>query len=306
MPETIKHFYEYLFLNNIRCNIQSENSVAVLQELLDTLKRHTPAIDIDRATREVLAREEIFPTIITDGLALPHARLPEISEPLVAVATLPQGVPFDAKGTRVKVVILLLTPLAEPNLHIQLISALANIFLEKSSVDCLAAQTTPAAVMQFFHGNRIELNSCLTAADMMRPPAYVLQETDTLQQAISKLTTSRSEELPVVDRDGDLRGVFGLSELLKFTLPEHLLWMEDLSPIDRFQPFADLLKTSTDTKVADVMREEYLSVPETMPAIQLAKLFIVNSVRQMIILDGKGKLAGIVELKDFCGKLFWD
>ncbi len=306
MPDSIKHFYEYLFVNNICCNMQAENNVSVLQELLNTLKRHVPSIDVDKAIRELLAREEIFPTIVTDGLALPHARLPEITEPLVAVAILPDGIPFDTKGTRVKVVVLLLTPLDEPNLHIQLISALANIFLEKSSVDRLAEQTTPSAVMQFFHGNRVELNSCLTAADMMRPPAFVLQETDTLQQAISKLATSRSEELPVVDRDGDLRGVFSLTELLKFTLPEHLLWMEDLSPIDRFQPFSDLLKTSTDTKVADVMREEYLAVPETLPAIQLAKLFIVNSVRQMIILDQKGKLAGIVELKDFCGKLFWD
>ena len=306
MPGKTNIFHKYLFADSIRCNMTADSSTEVLQALLCILKHRVPAMDIDKATHEVLAREKIFPTIITEGLAVPHARLTEISEPLVAMAILPAGVPFDPQGTRVKVVILLLTPMAEPNLHIQLMSGLANTFLDAGSVERLAAQTTPAAVLQFFRGNQVELSSHLTAADMMRPPAHVLKETDSVQQAIAKLTTSRSEELPVLDKDGDLRGVFGLNELLKFTLPEHLLWMEDLSPIDRFQPFADLLKSASDTKVADLMREEYLAVPQNLPAIQLAKLFIVHSVRQMIVINETGKLAGIVELKDFCGKLFWD
>ncbi len=112
-------------------------------------------------------------------------------------------------------------------------------------------------------------------------------------------------ELVVLDRDGDLRGVLALTDLLKYSLPEHLLWMNDLSPINRFQPFSEVLRNAGETKVADVMREEFISVEKSVPAIQLAKLFTMHQLRQLVITDG-GRFAGVVELKAFCAKLFWE
>ena len=85
---------------------------------------------------------------------------------------------------------------------------------------------------------------------------------------------------------------------------EHLLWMEDLTPIYRFQPFADMLKSADDTRVADIMREEFVTVDREVPAVQLAKLFLVHQIRKLIITGPGGKLAGVVELKEFCAKLF--
>lgn len=201
MPETKDLFHKYLFANNIRCNMTAANSIEVLQELLHMLKRHVPTMDVEKATHEVLAREEIFPTIISDGLAVPHARLDEIVEPLVAMAILPDSVPFDAQGTRVKVVILLLTPMAEPNLHIQLISGLANTFLKADSVERLAALSTPAAVLQFFHGNNVELSPRLTAADMMRPPGARAQR-DRLHPAGDRKTYHQPQRRIAGDRQG--------------------------------------------------------------------------------------------------------
>ena len=82
--------------------------------------------------------------------------------------------------------------------------------------------------------------------------------------------------------------------------------MEDLTPIYRFQPFADMLKSSDDTRVADIMREEFVTVDREVPAVQLAKLFLVHQVHKRIITGPGGKLAGVVELKEFCAKLFWE
>lgn len=140
----------------------------------------------------------------------------------------------------------------------------------------------------------------------MTTHVVTLLETDTLLQAIEKFATTRLSELVVIDKAGDLRGIIALSDLLRFSLPEHLLWMEDLSPIYRFQPFAEMLKSSVDTRIADVMREEFLTVDREVPAIQLAKLFLVHKTRMLVITGEEGKLVGVVELKDFCAKLFWE
>ena len=117
---------------------------------------------------------------------------------------------------------------------------------------------------------------------------------------------TKSEELPVVDNTGDLRGILSLADLLKYSLPEHLLWLEDLSPIYELQPFSDMLKTADETKVADVMREEFTVASVDDPAVKLAKVFLVSNLPQLIIADAAGKPAGVVTLKNFSAKLFWD
>ena len=73
----------------------------------------------------------------------------------------------------------------------------------------------------------------------------------------------------------------------------------------RFGTKDRLLKTAEENKVADVMREDFITVEADVPAVQLAKLFLVDKVSQLMI-TRDGKYAGVVELKSFCARLFWE
>ena len=303
--EKYKHFYELLPINNIVCGSVVSDRDELLNELLGLLKRHHPALDLESAVREVTAREEIFPTVVAPGLAVPHARMPGMPEPLLGMVCTPGGVDFRSELGPVRVTMLLLTPVEEPNLHLQIISELAKTFSSPGIIDGVASCRTPAEVLELFDANRQETKNYLTAGDVMETPQTVLRETDTLDRAIRDFATINCSELVVLDNEGDLRGVLSLADLLKYSLPEHLLWMDDLSPIDRFQPFSEILRTAAETKVADVMRDEFISVEKNVPAIQLAKLFTMHQLRQLVITDG-GRFCGVVELKKFCAKLFWE
>ena len=79
-----------------------------------------------------------------------------------------------------------------------------------------------------------------------------------------------------------------------------------MTTVFRLQPFSDMLKTADETKVADVMREEFICAGIDDPAVKLAKIFLGNNLSQLIILDGSGKPAGFVSLKNFSAKLFWE
>ena len=306
MTEGKLEFHDFLAVDNIVCHPAVNDGGMLLNLLLELLHRHFPEFDRDTAAREVMAREEIFPTVIAPGLAVPHARLTGLEQPLVALGCVPEGVAFGSGGDQVKIMILLLTPQEDPNSHMQLLAALAEDFSKPDAIDTVAALATPAEVFAYFSGNSVVIPSYLKAADLMRPPVAILRESDTLQHAFEVFATSRAEELAVLDRENVLRGVVSLGDVLKFSLPEHLLWMEDLSPIYQFQPFVDTLKDAGDTRVADLLRDEYLTADREVPAIQLAKLFLVHNARQILITAGEGNLAGVVELRDFCGKLFWE
>ena len=86
MTETLRHFHDFLSANNILCNVKSPNRDELLRLLLAMLKRHHPELDLELAAREVKEREELFPTVIAPGLAVPHARIPDLAVPLVAMA----------------------------------------------------------------------------------------------------------------------------------------------------------------------------------------------------------------------------
>jgi CBS domain-containing protein len=188
---------------------------------------------------------------------------------------------------------LILTPKNDPGLHIQVLSALAKDFEDTENIERVAALEDSAAVMDYFTTGELKLPSFVRARDLMNRKPVTLQESDTLEKVIETFAVNKVKTIPVLDNENDLRGIVSLEDILKFSLPEHLLWMNDLSSIYRFQPFADMLKSDEETKLAD------------LPAMQLAKLFIMHKVDQILVVD-KGKLAGVVNMQDFVIKLFWE
>ena len=297
-------FCNFLQMNNILCGLKEDDGKIVLGKLISILQQHSPGLDIDFVRKEVESREALFPTMVAPGFAIPHARIPGLAEPLTAIACIPAGCEFGGK-TKAKVMILLLTPVDNPNLHVQLLSGLAVEFSDPAVTEKIAGMNSPEEVYNHFFSN-VTIPDYLKAADLMEPFPEMLQETDSILDAIKKFAVSRTEELPVVDNTGDLRGILSLSDLLKYSLPEHLLWLEDLSPIYKLQPFSDMLKTADETKVADIMREEFIRAGVDSPAVELAKVFLMSQLSQLIIVDGAGRPAGMVTLKNFSAKLFWD
>ncbi len=318
MSETKNEFSDYLFANNIACGVTESDGAKVIGMLLDMLKRHFPQLNIEEARAEIEKREKVFPCIVAPGLAVPHARIAGLEKPMIAIACSPTGITYGGKDNMstqvislnmnvfINVMVLILSPLEDPNLHLQVMSMLAKSFSDPVSIRQVAGLRTPAEVSSFFATGQIKMPEYLLAKDVMRTDFTPLHETDTIREAIDIFATTQSASLPVIDSVGDLRGVLSLKDILTYTLPEHLLWMENLSPIYRFQPFVDLLKSASDTRVSDIMQELGEPVSEDVPAIQLAKLFLEQETAQLIITDANGRLAGLVSLREFCAKFFWE
>ena len=305
MKKPVFIFRNFLQINNIVCGIKETDGKLVLRQLISTLQQHTPGLDGEHVRLEVESREALFPTMVAPGFAIPHARIQGLENPLTAIGCIPECCDFNGT-TKAKVMVLLLTPVDNPNLHVQLLSGLAVEFADLETTNRIAAMNSPKEVYDHFFNEVDEIPDFLKASDLMEPFPELLQETDSLLDAIKKFAVTRTEELPVVDNTGDLRGILALSDLLRYSLPEHLLWLEDLSPIYRLQPFSDMLKTADETKVADIMREEFTKASADAPAVELAKIFLISKLSQLIIIDAAGKPAGIVTLKNFSAKLFWD
>ena len=300
----MKNFYTYLLADNILCNTCDSDGDRIIRSLIDLASKQSVSLDIPEAIEEIEKREALFSTVIAPGLAVPHARISTIDKPLVAMACCPNGINFH--NQQVKVLVLLLTPLSEPNLHLQLMAALAKDFSAEDAIDKVAKISNPDEVIEYFRSKDVVMVDYLTAKEVMRPDVKTFLDTDTLLHAINTFSTSPAEEFPVVDKNGNLKGIVSLTDLLRHCLPDHMLWMEDLSGIYKMQPFAEMLKNACTTSIAKVMNQDFITVSEDVPAVQLAKLFLTDGIRCLIVINKAGKLSGIVKLKEFCAKFFWE
>ncbi len=295
----------YIAEGNVICQCPACTGSGLIEKLAERIAFTTAGVSCEEIITAVRRREEVMPTVIAPGLAVPHARMARVESLLIAVATCPNGANFNSPdGKPVKVAVMILTPADDPGLHLQVLSAISRTFASPDAPDKLAALQSPGAIRAFFSDSKMEIPGYLKVKDLMDRNPLTLLEADTLHTAIAAIAVNHIDEIPVLDEDGDLRGVVSAADILRFSLPEHILWMNDLTPILRFQPFAEMLKNSQDTKLADFMREQMETIEEDAPAVQLVKQFIVAKVRQIVVTRG-GKFTGVVNIDTIVRDLFW-
>ena len=77
----------------------------------------------------LINRERLGSTGIGDGVALPHARMPSLSEPAAALISLKEGVDYDAiDGQNVDLIVGLLVPEDCNDAHLKILQGMAKRF----------------------------------------------------------------------------------------------------------------------------------------------------------------------------------
>ena len=97
----------------------------------------------------LFAREKLGSTGLGQGIAIPHGRIKGLKEAVGAIVRMKQPIPFDAPdGQPVNLIFVLLVPDRATDLHLQILSELAQMFSDKPFREQLLAGATPAAVHQ--------------------------------------------------------------------------------------------------------------------------------------------------------------
>ncbi|MEK6591898.1 MAG: PTS IIA-like nitrogen regulatory protein PtsN [Pseudomonadota bacterium] len=80
----------------------------------------------------LFAREKLGSTGLGQGVAIPHGRIKGIKEAIGAIARMQQPIAFDAPdGQNVNLIFVLLVPDRATDLHLQILSELAQMFSDK-------------------------------------------------------------------------------------------------------------------------------------------------------------------------------
>ena len=252
----------------------------------------------------VLAREQIGSTALIDGLAVPHARVEGLDRPYAAIATSEHGINWSEEDeAKVHIVFLILTPLEDPALYLKVLHVLGTTLSDREQFNLVAAMSNAGEIYRFFESGQAYLPRFLTAADIMKREYKSLRSDDTLQTCINALIAEHTSELPVVDPAGCLKGVARADNLLRACIPEHFLWMDDISSILDFEPFVQVLDDESTTPLMTILDEKCPTVSPDSPAVQIACEMMRHKSSKCYVCE-EDRLVGVVKLTEFLNKIF--
>ncbi|QDT01951.1 inosine 5'-monophosphate dehydrogenase [Rubripirellula lacrimiformis] len=142
--------------------------------------------------------------------------------------------------------------------------------------------------------------SPLLASSVMQRDVVTLLESDTIQDAVDKLTENHVSAIPIVTVDGQLVGVLTVSDLLRLvqdaeqsledrmTIYENCFWLTEL--------IRDQLGND---EVTTAMSGSPVTARPNDPLQRVAKLMLDHHVHHIPITDADEHLVGIISSFDF-------
>jgi len=141
--------YSILKPELIKLNCTANTTEGVLKELLYLLKQRDKISNEDLILKKLMEREKLGSTSIGNHAAVPHTKLKELKEPIVAIGTTKNGIVYNKTDTEpVHFIILILSPNLSPIIHLQILAAAASLIKKSKRFmdEVLAAKSSEALV----------------------------------------------------------------------------------------------------------------------------------------------------------------
>jgi len=133
----ISNLAEYVPVGLADIKLKSTNLVDAIEALANRMRQDGHVVNIDTIVQQSLSREKMGSTAIGGGVAIPHCKLLGIKKICCAIGSLEEPLK-DIEGPDdmpIKTVILLVSPMEDPENHLKALSTIAHIFSIDESRD---------------------------------------------------------------------------------------------------------------------------------------------------------------------------
>jgi CBS domain containing-hemolysin-like protein len=117
----------------VDANLPTTERRETIRHLMDRMKAANPELDAEAAFAAVWDRELKFASAVGRGVLVPHARLPGLKSPLIAVGRFAKAPPLPTPdGTPLRLVFLILTPLETPTMQLKVLQRIASLITNET------------------------------------------------------------------------------------------------------------------------------------------------------------------------------
>ena len=148
------HIEELLNIDCITVNMAVGSRADAINALADSFASSNPQLSSARVAHALHEREALASTDVGSGVAIPHARLPEVDGARVAITICRDEVPFAEDGSAiedghepVRILVGLLTDEGQPSHSLTALCAVASLLRSEEVREQLRKAETPAGVL---------------------------------------------------------------------------------------------------------------------------------------------------------------
>jgi mannitol/fructose-specific phosphotransferase system IIA component (Ntr-type) len=140
---------EYIPKRGAVLPVESYDAAGAIKILCEAASRHVQR-SAENLISLVTEREKLMSTAVGRGVAFPHARIKGLQSPLVLIGRSKNGISWDAPDRNpVHLVFLILTPMDDRDIQIQILASLAAMLKEEGFTDALLEEEDVKKVVSF-------------------------------------------------------------------------------------------------------------------------------------------------------------
>ncbi|GAB4322903.1 MAG: hypothetical protein Kow0059_18140 [Candidatus Sumerlaeia bacterium] len=270
-----------------------------IEKLLETMQGKLPEAVFLAASEFLIRRESEHPTIIYPGVAVPHARIENAGDPMIAFGVSAAGIPSPGDGgDPLRFIVLILAPPSKNTFMLQMMSAVSRLLAAEERRKAILQIKTPQRLVQYLKESEISVKKTLTVEDVMFTQFPALKPDDPLERAVEVMAASTFRAVPVVGEDGRLLGEITLGHLIRLALPDYLGIISNQNFLESFDPFENYFLKERKRPAHEVMRLDCQRVKPETPILEVGQLLIDSGGRQIYVCRGR-ILIGTIDAANF-------
>ena len=139
--------------DSILVNVKSKSKKNVLETISDNLANGDSG-QKDTIFDKLYEREKLGTTAFGQGIAIPHARIPQIESPKILFMKLSEGIDFDAiDKKKVDLIFSLIVPDTKDDFHLEMLSKVAALVDNKIFVQKVRDLSDKKEILDLFKNN---------------------------------------------------------------------------------------------------------------------------------------------------------
>ena len=148
---------DLLNLNGIELGVKADSKEAAIDRLVDLMEKAGNISDKAAYKEDILAREEMGTTGISDGIAIPHAKSAAVIRPGLSAMTVPAGVDYDSMdGQPSRLFFMIAAPEAGGDIHLEVLSRLSTLLMDDTFREQLIAAESKKAFLDIIDKKEAE------------------------------------------------------------------------------------------------------------------------------------------------------
>jgi mannitol/fructose-specific phosphotransferase system IIA component (Ntr-type) len=128
-------------------NLQAGSMPEAIENIIGAIPKQELPIESQTMLRALMQRASKVPIYLEEGVAVPHARLEGLDQPMLVFARSEEGVELDA-NQHAQLLFLALCPMEAPNLEVRLLASITRLIDSEFVLDRLRQAQTPEEVIE--------------------------------------------------------------------------------------------------------------------------------------------------------------